>query len=591
MRFLDPLFSFRTQNLQLDRETLRRQSLIDNFKRGRVLAVCIILFEFIFILFDIFILNFTTHNSIRSFEYFALYIVMIVMSLLYLLLASRKWAIAQMAAAKIRLLESAVMGYIIFGLVWSSVVTLIDQQLYNRLSIYMIGTMAFSVFFLIEWKKMLTAYLISGIIMLAGLPLFQKSSELLAGHYANLAFFILISWLASRVLYLDYCRDLAGKLALTRANEQLEVKSLQNQQINEKLIQANFQLKQLSLIDELTEIANRRGLRNFISQIFEQHEHPITRLSVIMLDIDNFKLYNDHYGHPAGDQVLTAVAAVLTSSVQPPLEFVARWGGEEFIFLSFSIDETELAARAEEIRQKVEHLGITHDYSTVSPVVTVSIGTSSRPISDPAEISSIIEAADMAMYIAKEEGRNQVSNGTSNSAKIENLAKKAKIVPVETQEQAAVTADLARQIWQEYYSPIIGPEQVEYMLSRFQSSERIWQDINEAGYRYSLVEVDGQPAAYMAVKTDNDEHSLFLSKFYIDQKYRQQGLGRLMLDEQIQYCRSFGLNSIWLTVNKNNQQSIAAYYKLGFVQTDSVVNDIGDGYVMDDFVMRLTIGL
>lgn len=392
------------------------------------------------------------------------------------------------------------------------------------------------------------------------------------------------------MLYLDYCRDLAGNLALKRANEQLELKSIQNQQINEKLIQANFQLKQLSLIDELTEIANRRGLRNFISQIFEQHDYPITRLAVIVFDIDNFKLYNDHYGHPAGDQVLTAVAAVLTSMVRSPLEFAARWGGEEFIFLAFDIDETELAVRAEEIRQKVERLGIAHDYSAVSPVITVSIGTSIRPLSDPAEISTIIEAADIAMYIAKEEGRNQVSNGTiSEKTQIESLAKKARIIPVETQEQAAATAELARQIWQEHYSPIIGSGQVEYMLNRFQSSERIWQDITDAGFRYSLVEVDGEPAAYMAVKTDDSDHSLFLSKFYINQKFRQQGLGRLMLAEQIQYCRTNGLNSIWLTVNKNNRQSIIAYQRLGFVQTDSVVNDIGDGYVMDDFVMRLTI--
>lgn len=174
MRFLDPLFYLRTQNLELDHETLRRQSLIDNFKRGRLLAMCIILFEAIFIVFDIFILNFTTHNSIRYFEYFALYAVMIVMSLLYIWLSSRKWPVAEMPAAKIRLLEAGVMVYVIFGLVWSSVITLIDQQLYNRLSIYMIGTMAFSVFFLVNWKRMLTAYLISGTIMLIGLPFFRN---------------------------------------------------------------------------------------------------------------------------------------------------------------------------------------------------------------------------------------------------------------------------------------------------------------------------------------------------------------------------------------------------------------------------------
>ena len=199
----------------------------------------------------------------------------------------------------------------------------------------------------------------------------------------------------------------------------------------------------------------------------------------------------------------------------------------------------------------------------------------------------------MAMYIAKEEGRNRVSNGTSIPGKIENdsQSKKFRVSSVETQEQAAATAELARRIWQEHYTPIIGPGQIEYMLNRFQSPERIWQDINENGYRYSLVEVDGELAAYMAAKTDNLEYSLFLSKFYIDKKFRQQGLGRQLLDALVQYCKTNGLNSIWLTVNKNNSQSIAAYQKLGFVQTDSVVNDIGDGYAMDDFVMRLTIGL
>jgi diguanylate cyclase (GGDEF)-like protein len=398
-------------------------------------------------------------------------------------------------------------------------------------------------------------------------------------------------FLSSRLLYSSYCRDLASNLALISANEQLETKSGQIQQINDKLIHANFQLRQLSLVDDLTGIANRRGLRNFISQVFEQSDFEIDKLAVIILDIDNFKLYNDNYGHLAGDQVLSAIAGVLEGLIRPPLEIAARWGGEEFIFLSFNISADSLADLAEKIRRQTESLGIPHTFSPTTPVITISVGTCLKPISSASEVAPIIEAADNALYIAKRKGRNQVSDGQSGPGEPDTSqsCQPARIYPVITPQQASVAAELAGRIWREHYTAIIGARQVEYMLNQFQTPERIWQDISQNDYRYDLVETAGQLAGYMAVKPDAQENELFLSKLYIDRKFRKQGLARQMVDTLIRRCRETGWQSIWLTVNKNNHASIAVYEKMGFIRTSSVVNEIGEGYVMDDYVMRLSL--
>lgn len=162
-------------------------------------------------------------------------------------------------------------------------------------------------------------------------------------------------------------------------------------------------LDMLAHQDGLTATANRRALENHLSEAMTQ-QRPF---SLIMLDVDYFKRYNDHYGHQAGDECLTAVAAVLKESVRTPEDVVGRYGGEEFVvmLLDASTDEAErVAAR---IQQRLQQRALAHAASEVSAQVTVSMGIASTTSDCSAE--QLIAHADEALYRAKRQGRNRWS--------------------------------------------------------------------------------------------------------------------------------------------------------------------------------------
>lgn len=159
--------------------------------------------------------------------------------------------------------------------------------------------------------------------------------------------------------------------------------------------------------------------------------------------------------------------------------------------------------------------------------------------------------------------------------------------PARLEEEAARTAHLAAEIWTEYYTPLIGRAQVDYMLEQFQSGEAIARDIREHGYRYWLAEDDaGMMIGYCAAVAEPKR--LFLSKLYIRQSQRGHGLARQFIDLLEDWRTEDDLGPIQLTVNKYNHPSIAAYEHLGFLVVDAVVTDIGGGFQMDDYIMERT---
>lgn len=165
---------------------------------------------------------------------------------------------------------------------------------------------------------------------------------------------------------------------------------------------------------------------------------------------------------------------------------------------------------------------------------------------------------------------------------------KARITPVATRAEIAIVADLAHLIWNEHYVPIIGREQVDYMVGKYQTPEAIRQQIDEEGYRYFLILSEEMPVGYIGTAEKPGE--LFLSKLYLLGSQRGKGLGREAIDFLKEESRSKGLPYITLTVNKHNLSTIGAYEKMGFEKYGEVVADIGSGYVMDDYLMRLKVG-
>ena len=156
-----------------------------------------------------------------------------------------------------------------------------------------------------------------------------------------------------------------------------------------------------------------------------------------------------------------------------------------------------------------------------------------------------------------------------------------------TPPQAAAIAELAGLIWREHYTPIIGAEQVEYMLCKYQSAEQIRADAAQHGFRYFTAEEaqSGELVGYCAGQPQKD--CLLISKLYVRKDRRGLGIARAFMEEMLTLCRSeYGLGKLRLTVNKHNDASIAAYRKMGFETTASVKVDIGGGFFMDDFIME-----
>ncbi len=155
-------------------------------------------------------------------------------------------------------------------------------------------------------------------------------------------------------------------------------------------------------------------------------------------------------------------------------------------------------------------------------------------------------------------------------------------------EKAAELEELARVIWTEHYTPIIGVEQVEYMLSKFQSAEGILNDICSNSYSYFVAYDGREPVGYFAIKPEQDKKVLLLSKLYLEKGHRGQGISRIMLEKIQHIAREEGRSHIILFVNKHNS-SVKVYKKLGFEIVEQLVTDIGNGYVMDDYKMLLAV--
>ncbi|MYN03841.1 diguanylate cyclase [Pseudoduganella sp. DS3] len=168
-------------------------------------------------------------------------------------------------------------------------------------------------------------------------------------------------------------------------------------------------LEHLAHMDGLTELANRRRFDDIYAVEWERARRHQHALSVAILDIDAFKQYNDHYGHPAGDRVLRAVAREARSAMRRPSDLAARYGGEELVLLMPETDAAQALFVAEALREAVAQLLVPHERSTVSPVLTVSIGGATMAAGGAEDAPALFDAADEALYRAKESGRNRVN--------------------------------------------------------------------------------------------------------------------------------------------------------------------------------------
>lgn len=374
------LLTFSSDFQPYEKLNLRENMLIDNIRRSRTLAKIMTGFAALSAAAALF---YKSHFI----NLFFMHLLIIAVNILFLLYIKKFKSLKNIGREMLNSLEKTILIYITLLICLSSVISLIELKFHEQTVIYMIALMLCSVLYYADNKKILVPFSFSVIIPITGLAFSETSIGFIMYHCVNIIVFSLMAWLCSRILYINHCSDLKNRLLLKKAN---------------------YELQELSLIDELTGLPNRRGLNRYIKFISTCNLHRALFVSIIMIDIDFFKQYNDNYGHTAGDTVLSLVAEQIKAVAESSSDFAARFGGEEFIYAAVNADEKDIKKKAERIRNKVISLNIPHSASAASQFISVSLGTATVKASSESKILKCIDLADKALYMAKANGKNCV---------------------------------------------------------------------------------------------------------------------------------------------------------------------------------------
>ncbi len=190
------------------------------------------------------------------------------------------------------------------------------------------------------------------------------------------------------------------------------LKNLNKKEI--ELAESNKKLESIASKDPLTRLPNRRAYDEYFLSEWDRHKRSASVLSLLIIDVDHFKEYNDHYGHSEGDTCLIRLSNIINKNLKRPGDLACRYGGEEFTIILPDTNTKGAFEVAERMRKKIENLQIPHEYSEMTPYVTVSIGVATIDPSDENEPQSFFKQADAQLYNAKQRGRNKVCIDTKN---------------------------------------------------------------------------------------------------------------------------------------------------------------------------------
>lgn len=266
-------------------------------------------------------------------------------------------------------------------------VSVVIRQAYLTQLIFSLGTIAIW----LAWHADARPFNAGFSILLVGLSVFL----IIASEWMSGAFSEMVETSLERAAM---SKDLAS------LTDSLKTRNLQLQD-------ARRQLAEQATIDELTGLRNRRGVNIIINDELARMKRQQLPIALIALDVDHFKIYNDNYGHPAGDQVLQQLANVMLEMASRAGEFAARMGGEEFLLFYPNVSREGALEIAEDLRKRVRGLKIPHGRSPTDEYVTVSIGVLSCVPDWDVEFDALLKSADDALYLSKTNGRDRVTCG------------------------------------------------------------------------------------------------------------------------------------------------------------------------------------
>lgn len=270
--------------------------------------------------------------------------------------------------------------FVLIMMLWGVIIALLDQPVYGQIIAFVTNYVFCACLLLLRPRVFITVQTVPLTCLFLLLPLFQKNSSIILGHYINLAALLIPLTISSYRSYSFFYDNTSNKL----------------------------KEKEFSEKDELTSLYNRRKMNEYIDQEII-NEDMVHSVGILMLDVDYFKKYNDTYGHQKGDSVLHLIGNTLGEMSRKHDIFVARYGGEEFIIIIKNKEREQVFEIAREIKQNIGSLQIPHKTSEISDMLTVSIGLHYGE-GKQTDIYGLIKKADDALYEAKIRGRNQIAS-------------------------------------------------------------------------------------------------------------------------------------------------------------------------------------
>lgn len=373
-----------------DQHEFEAELLSSNIRVARVILPIIMLFEIYNMLRAAFFSRLGLESWVNQ-AYFALYVALFLISLVALCFAVQK---KEKLCCNAGFYMSVGTVFVVLYDLWGVAITLMDFRKNDNIATYIIVVLSTAVFMYMRPTWSALAMLIIHLGMLIAIP-FVATAE--TGNYfgsmLNMTYMLLIAIVMVFTRYLNALAAYQDRLTIMRQNARIK-------KINEEL-------SQLVITDSLSGLYNRRFLEDILPMKWSDSIKMDRSVAVLMLDIDDFKQYNDLYGHVAGDGCIEAISQVLVQHTEAD-DYCIRYGGEEFVVLCFGKSRKEIAQMAETIREQVVGLGLEHKNARYGDLVTVSIGAFLGYPTSESRLNDYIEKADAALYEAKRAGKNRV---------------------------------------------------------------------------------------------------------------------------------------------------------------------------------------
>lgn len=375
-----------------------------NLTRGKITAVTFMVMELMMLILSLILKRERIFDK-PDIYYGIMYIVMIFVMPIFLMFFIKFERNISMHHGHITVIGVLFMTFILF---WCGGISLLDQLSDGEIIIYVIAVVCVAVTPLYRPVNLLVSYFFIHVIFLILLPWFNISGEHLISNSINSTTIVIMSWVIASIRYKSRAEDYLNRKELREKSGELKRLNQKLEETNRKLTEANHKLEILSQTDSLTGVKNRFVFDSILMEQWSKCKKNEKVLSLIMIDIDFFKAYNDGYGHQAGDFCLKQVAEVLFACMERDCDTLARYGGEEFAILLPEMDKEAAQKLAEKMRHSVEQKRIPHAFSSVLGVVTISLGVYTVIPSDEISKEDFVRAADMALYEAKKGHRNKV---------------------------------------------------------------------------------------------------------------------------------------------------------------------------------------